>query len=354
MSSGWTSAGPSLVGTTNNTVPAMMPVFWDAVLGENLFPNLVLYGYGSKRQVPRNFGVSIKIPRLKQRSGVVRLWAGTLGTSGQEGNAVIGTVPTCAAQSEFVSGTLKQFLGVYRHSDIVVMTALSDVVNLSLKAIARDLALQMDTHARDQISGSGTRIMGNGLAATTSNSGTATNTLRSVAFLKASTILDANNNPRPAGGHYPAIIHPFEQFDLQSQLSSNAWLEVNKYKGLEEPENLYRAELGRLFGCALTTSTNVARVVTNTANKGLSAGASGWQNMVFAPEAFYVTEISDMTAKTYVKQLGSGGTFDPVNTVATVGAKVFFTAIPAVWKDLAGTTNPEVRMVRITAGGTRY
>jgi len=74
---------------------------------------------------------------------------------------------------------------------------------------------------------------------------------------------------------------------------------------------------------------------------------------VFAPEAYYVTEISDMTAKTYVKGLGSGGTFDPANTVATVAAKVFFTAIPSAWADTNGTASSEVRMVRIHAGGQR-
>lgn len=338
-------------GTPRTTVSqtgfeSFLPIYWDSVLGENLFPNLTLYGYGVKRSVPRNFGTSIKIPRLKHRTGVVRLINGT-----SEGNLIVGAaLAGCAAVGEFVSGTLKQFAGFYRHSDIVVMTALSDVVGLSLKSIARDLALQMDTHIRDQISGSGTRITGLGGAASTSNAIVTSSTLRSVALLKASAILDGNNNPRPAGGFYPGVIHPFQQFDLQAQLTGNAWLEINKYKGSEEPENLYRAELGRVFGVALTTSTNVARVLGAAAGKGLSATTSGWQSMVFAPEAFFVTEISDMTAKTYVKQLGSGGALDPVNTVATVGAKVFFTAIPAVW---SGSTS-EVRMVRITSGGTRF
>jgi hypothetical protein len=90
---------------------------------------------------------------------------------------------------------------------------------------------------------------------------------------------------------------------------------------------------------AAGTSTGSA-----AAGLGLSSGTSGAMSFVFAPEAYYVTEISDMTAKTFIKQLGSGGTFDPVNTVATVGAKVFFTAIPATY----ATT--EARMVRIISG----
>lgn len=327
--------------TASNTFGAFLPNYWDAVLGENLYPNLTFYAFGTKRQIPRNFGLTIKIPRFKKKSGVVGVW-----NTASEGNAVLGTVGTSRATSEFVSGTLKQFIGVYRHSDLVVMTALSDVVNLSLKDIARDLALQMDTHIRDQISGTGTAIK---LAAA---SVATANIIKASSFLKAAALLDGNNNPRPAGGAYPAVIHPFQQADLQGQLTGNAWIEINKFKGDMEPEMLYRGELGRLFGCAITTSTNVNRVLGASSLKfNLSAGASGYQDYVFAPESYYVTEISDMTAKTYVKQLGSAGTFDPVNTVATVGAKVFFTAIPATWLNSSGSANSEVRMVRIQAGG---
>jgi len=55
-----------------------------------------------------------------------------------------------------------------------------------------------------------------------------------------------------------------------------------------------------------------------------------------------------------VKQLGSAGAFDPVNTVATVGAKVFFTAIPADYKTTSGSTvTSDIRMVHILAQGSR-
>jgi hypothetical protein len=64
---------------------------------------------------------------------------------------------------------------------------------------------------------------------------------------------------------------------------------------------------------------------------------------MFAPDSYYVTEINDMTARTYVKQLGSGGTADPVNQIATVGAKVYFGTLPATWSGSTG----EIRMTRM-------
>lgn len=318
------------IAQTGTTITSLIPKFWDSVLGENLYPNLYLYQFGSKRQVPRNFGIDIKIPRLVKQN-IVGL------VNGASEGVVIGTSP---ASSNFISGTLKQFAGAYRHSDVVIMTALSDVIELSLRDIARDIAKRMDSHIRDQISGAGTLIGGSGAATGTADV-TTSDVLRSSDLLKAAVLLDSADNPRPADGHFPFVTHPLAVYDLQSSLSANSWLEVNKYGDSSTVGNLYRGEVGRIFGSRVVTSTNTKRLV---ASGGMSEGAnSGYRSFMLAPESYYVTEVSDMTAKTFVKQLGSAGALDPVNQVATVGAKVFFTAIPANW-------GSEVRVIRIAHG----
>lgn len=307
---------------------AFMPSYWDSVLGENLYPNLYMYQFGTKRQIPRNFGIDIKIPRTTKRALVTEI------TSANEGT-VIGTSPL---SSQFISGTLKQFAGAYRHSDVVIMTALSDVVELSIRDISRDLAKKMDTHVRDTLSAKGTFVGGSGVSV--SEDIKTTSILKSSDLLKAAVLLEDADNPRPPDGHFPIITHPLAIFDLQSSLTGNSWLEVNKYGSEGTVSNLYRGEVGRIFGARVVTSTNVKRLVA-----GLSAGAaaSGYRSMMFAPDAYYVTEVSDMTAKTFVKQLGSAGALDPVNQVASVGAKVMFTAIAADWGD-------ERRMIRLIHG----
>lgn len=315
------------IAQSGTTITSLIPKYWDSVLGENLYPNLYLYQFGTKRQVPRNFGIDIKIPRLVKQN-IVGL------VNGASEGVVIGTSPV---SSNFVSGTLKQFAGAYRHSDVVIMTALSDVIELSLRDIARDIAKRMDTHVRDQLSGIGTFVGGSGTA---SGSLKTTSILRSSDILKSAVLLDAADNPRPADGHFPFVTHPLAVYDLQSSLSANSWLEVNKYGDSTTVGHLYRGEVGRIFGARVVTTTNTARVV---GGNGMSAGNSGYRSFMFAPDAYFVTEVSDMTAKTFVKQLGSAGALDPVNQVATVGAKVFFTAIPANW-------GSEVRMIRLVAG----
>ncbi len=308
-----------------------MPNYWDTVLGENLYPNLYYYQFGTKRQIPRNFGTSIKIPRFRKKNIVAQL-AGIPGAS--EGR-IVGTSP---AASDFISGTLKQFAGAYEHTDIVIMTALSDIIELSLRDIARDLAQDMDQHIEFQLSGVGQAVRGNNGA--TDGAVATAHSLRARDLLKSAVILDKNNNPRPPDGHYPAVLHPQQIFDLQTSLSANDWLEVNKSTSSSQTEMIYRGEMGRIFGTRIVTSTNNKQFL----GTGISTGASGFRSYVLAPDSYYVTEISDMTAKTFVKQLGSGGTSDPVNQIATVGAKVFFTAIAANW------TATEIRIARLLHG----
>jgi len=300
-------AGP----TTSSTLTHFIPPYWDAVLGENLYPNLYFYQFGTKRTVPRNFGTTIKIPRLLKKNIV---FANTEGT-------VIGT---CPISDQYISGTMAQYAGAYKHSDVLVMTALSDVVELSLVDIARDIAKKMDTTVRDALSATGA----------IQSEGTGTDYLKPADIIQAVVTLDSADNPRPPDNHYPCIIHPKAAYDLQINLSGGAWLDVTKYTE-GNADRIYIGEIGRLYGARFVTSSNIKETAP------ISAAVSGARNYMFAPDAYYVTEISDMTARTFVKQLGSGGTSDPVNQVATVGAKVYFGVVPAAW------SATEYRLVRL-------
>jgi N4-gp56 family major capsid protein len=320
-------AGP----TISNDLTHFIPPYWDTVLGENLYPNLYFYQFGTKRTVPRNFGKTIKIPRLLKQNIVAEISAANEGT-------VVGT---CPISDQFISGDMQQFAGAYKHADVLIMTALSDVVELSLTDIARDIARRMDRTIRNKLSGIGLQVFPTG----THTSITHPSSVRSNQIIKASQILrsvvelDNVDNPRPPDNHYPAIIHPTTVYDLQSNLSGGAWLDVLKYTE-GNADRIYLGEVGRLYGARFITSSNIKRIALS------DQSTSGVREYMFAPDSFYVTEISDMTAKTYVKNLGSGGTSDPVNQIATVGAKVYFGVVPATW------TSTEYRMVRLVHANT--
>lgn len=307
----------------------LLPAYWSTVLGSNLYPSLYLYQFGSPRNIPKNFGQVIKIPRSLKRSTT---FGEVVSTS--EGKATV----TSRMSVQLVSGTMRQFAFAYKHTDIVLMTSLADVVDLSVKEIARQAALTVDTVIRNTISGSGGFIGGSGVTA--SGSVKTTSILKTSDLLKAAVKLDAQNNPRPADGHYPFVTHPLALFDLQSTLSTNAWVEVNKYTTTGVP-SLYRGEMGRIFGTKIVTSTNTERLVS-----GLSvATSSGYRSFMFAPEPFFVTKLDGAPAvEVIIKPRGSAGAADPTNKYGSVGANIYFAVIPASW------TTAETRIQRVIHG----
>lgn len=305
--------------TTTAQLTAFMPQYWDQVLGENLYPNLYFYQFGTKRSVPRNFGTSIKIPRIKKNRIVTSLTEGTI-------------VGTCPISDQFISGTMAQYGGAYKHSDVLIMTNLSDVIELSLIEIARDIARRIDRSVRNALSANGFVI----------SDALASNPIKPTHIMEAVVRLDSSDNPRPPDNHFPAIIHPTQVFSLQNNLSGGAWLDVIKYTE-GNVNRAYIGEVGKLYGARFTTSNNIRR-------RALSAALSGVENYMFAPDAYYVSEISDMTTKTIVKQLGSGGTSDPLNQIATVGAKAYFGIVPATW----GETDGEYRYMRLKFHSTKF
>jgi N4-gp56 family major capsid protein len=317
-----------------NSFTTFIPSFYDSIFGEALYPNLYFYGIGAKRKVPLNMGTTIKIARLRRQTGVVSLQ----GPSGIA-DTLASTNPSKLC-SQFVSGTLQKFAGWYANSDLVMLTSQGDVTQLALRDIARDLALQMDIRCRTKISADGFGIWAGVAGVSTGGANTTSGKTHNNAALKISDIvngvirLQAYNNPRPADGYFPCVTHPATMFDIQnpSTLSSGyggSWVDVNKYATDATVEQIYRGEVGRAYGARFVTTTNAKRLLNTGGMSAMVSGnkTSGFQTYIFAPESFYVVESDGMTARTIVKGLGSGGTFDPDNSLATVAAKVYFEAI---------------------------
>ena len=320
----------------------MIPSYWDSVFAESLYPSLFFYQFGSKRRVPPNFGLTIKITRLKRQTGIVAA------QNAQSFGRPLTYNDTNALCSQVVSGTLTKYRGVYGNSDIALLTTLGDVTEFAIRDISRDLALQMDNAVKSVLSAvsQGTFV---GASATASLS-TRTGTLLKVSdIIKAVALLRGANNPRWPDGNFPLLVHPYVSYDLKASLSGGAWLDVHKYATDGMGENLYRGEVGRLYGARIVETTNLVRLISNG---GLSTTSSGWCNLLLAPEAYYVCEMDQMTGRVIVKGLGSAGALDADNSLATVAAKVFFCPIRGFQSGTPNAKFAETRIIRLVSGST--
>jgi N4-gp56 family major capsid protein len=299
---------------TTTTTPLLLPQYYDDLLMDNLYPQLYYYQFGEKRRVPQGSGKNFFIPRFQKKDIVGGVTEGTV-------------IDACAISAQRISGVITSFAGAYLHSDFLVMTSISSVIEGSLREIGKNIASDIDEHIRDQLTGvqataGSTFVGGNGV--TSSNSVQVADVIRAQELIRAEVLLDAEDNFRFPDGTYAAIVHPKQTFDLQaSQVSAaGSWVDINKYTS--NVETIYRGEIGRMYGCRVVTSTKAKRLVLGS---HMSGTASGYMAHVLAPGAYHVVELEGGMAQTYVKGLGSAGTADPVNQLATVGAKVFFQAL---------------------------
>lgn len=324
----------------------MVPSYWDSVFAESLYPSLFMYQFGAKRRVPPNFGLTIKITRLKRQTGIVAVQS-----TGSYGVTVAQSALN-ALCSQFVSGTLAKYRGVYGNSDIALLTTLGDPTEFAIRDISRDLALQMDNAVRAVLSAVSQGAYVGPNNATSYGSLKSTSALKISAIIKAVAKLRAANNPRWPDGNFPLIIHPLVTYDLKATLSTGyagAWQDAHKYGTDAMAENLYRGEIGRLYGARVCESTNVKRLI---AAVGMSAATSGWQNLLLAPEAYYVCEMDQMTGRVIVKGLGSAGALDADNSLSTVAAKVFFCPIRGFQASDPNVNGAETRFIRLTTGSS--
>ena len=129
--------------------------------------------------------------------------------------------------------------------------------------------------------------------------------------------LEKNGAPkfnRGGKGYYKAIVGSDAKYSLQSD---SLWEEKGKYQQAEQIEN---GEIGKLFGVIFIESSE-AKVFSQAGASQADVGAT----LVFGEDAYGVVDlgaVGDSPVRSIIKPLGSAGSSDPLDQIATVGWKV--------------------------------
>src|SRR3990172_295654 len=120
---------------TSTSITTLLPSYYDRLLLDNLYPDLYLYQFGTKKRIPRNFGKQVTFTRYFKStggSGHPLPYALTEGTP----------INLSALSAATIAATLSGFgvgIGV---SDFIVMTAISDVVRGAVFELSKGAALK--------------------------------------------------------------------------------------------------------------------------------------------------------------------------------------------------------------------
>lgn len=267
--------------TTASDLSAEMKTYYSDYLIDLAEPELVHDQFGQKHPIPQNGGKTIEFRQYDSLPAVPddRLLVEGVTPDGQ------------SLKVSTITAEVKQYGGYVTLSDMLLLTAIDNNLVHATELLASQAGRTLDTITRETLAG-GTNVL----------SATAADKLTVDLVRKAVRVLKNANAPK-INGYYIGIIHPDVAYDLTSD---EAWTAVKEY----DPEDWYEGEIGRIAGVRFV-ETSTAKVFSN----------GNYSTLILGANAYGITELSGGGLQHFAKQLGSGGTSDPLNQRATVGWK---------------------------------
>lgn len=263
---------------------------------ENFEPNLYFYKMGEKPMVEDGIGTVswAKASKLTVSAATATLTEGVTPNSTSFSYSVITTTPT-------------QYGVFVEISDRLLKAAPTKILNDAGAEVGSNMARIIDQVIQTEIMG-GTNVIYGGSGNNARADLAVGDVLVGANLRNAHTKLASLDAPT-FDGYYLGVAHPFVIGDLKGE-TNGAWVEFSKYA---TPDKLFKGEVGALFGVRLVSSSNV---------QSFASTATVYPTLIMGKGAYGVSEWSSL--ETIYKPLGSGA--DPLNQVASVGAKIDFSA----------------------------
>lgn len=287
--------------TSGNNLSAEMKTYYDSYLIDMAEPSLIHDQFGQKKPIPKNGGKTIEFRKYSQLPKAL-----TPLTEGVTPNGSPMNVST-------ITASVNQYGDFIRLTDVLLLTAIDNNMVQATQMLGSQAGRTLDTITREVLNG-GTSVQYASGQVSARSSLTKAHKLTVEAIKRAVRALKTQNAAK-IKGHYVGIIHPDVAYDL---MNDPEWKDMNKYT---TPDLQFEGEIGMIAG--------VRFVETTEAKIFAKAGAGNidvYSTLILGANAYGVTEVTGGGLETIIKQLGSGGTSDPLNQRATVGWKAIKTA----------------------------
>lgn len=293
---------------SGNELSHQMKVYYYKYLLENVGPNLVHDQFGQEKPIPKNGGKTIEFRKYTPLKKAL--------TPLTEGVTPAGD----KLDVSVVKATVKQYGNYIRLSDMLLLTAIDNNLVEALNLLGAQASVTLDTITREVIN-AGTNVQYAEGQVDSRTELTTDMKLTVRAIRMAVRTLKRKNARTMDGQNYAGIIHTDIAFDL---MDDEAFIEWNKYT---TPEKMWKNEIGRIAGVRLA-ETSEAKIFPSAGAQIESgpAKADVYSTLIIGKDAYGITSVQGGGLETIVKQLGSGGTADPLNQRATAGWKAVKTA----------------------------
>jgi N4-gp56 family major capsid protein len=300
---------------TGKTLIPNINSYYDRTLLTRLLPNLVFTNFGQVRDIPMNNSDTIKFRRYNTLSAAL--------TPLTEGVVPAGTTLSVTT----LTATIADYGDYVTLTDKLEMETEDPVETEAVQVLGEQAANTLDQLAAGILAAGTTvqyaaGVVGRVNVAAGDNMNVsevrkAVRTLKDNNAKKITSMVDPQTgfNTSPVQASYVGICHPRTSFDLKND---SAWVSIEKY-GSAVSGNVLPGEIGKLDEVRFIETTNAPIFA--------GAGAAGidvYGTIILGQDAYGVTRISGNALQTIRKQLGSAGSADPLNQLATIGWKATF------------------------------
>jgi N4-gp56 family major capsid protein len=322
---------------TSGSVSAQFQTYFSKALLERAIPLLQMEQFAQKTPYPTKTGgnKTVRFFRFGDPSitAIAALSEGTTPASGDERDLTLSSV----------EATLVQYGSKIILTDILLATELFSHLAQATKQLGEDAALHADTLCHRALVQDSSTSTGTGVAtksynryAQNSTNGTtwatgsvANSAMTATDLLDGATSLFIARAPKIKDG-YALVAHPAVLRDL---MQDDDWLKVSSYQNADA---IYKGEIGKLFGVACVSSTNVQTF--NTSASGIAENSvgttgvnTGYANVLLGGGAFGVPNMSALAASgspfsPKVSILDAADKSDPYNQKIIASFKTFYAA----------------------------
>lgn len=292
----WTGQNPTDYADSYTAAQDLTPemkTFYDKNLIRLAEPELVHDQFGQKRPIPGGNGKTIEFRKFNALPSIPsdRVLTEGITPNGQSYGVTA------------ITATVTQYGGYITTTDMLNLTAYDNQMQEIMKILASQAGQVSDKITRD-ILAAGTNVMyaDHAGAGNDERSDLTSADILTIEDIKKAVRLLKRVNAKTINGNYVAIVHPDVVYDL---MNDSEWIDANQYAG---SGRIFNGEVGKMYG--------VRFVETTMAKIWKPSALPIYGTLVLGENAFGVTSINNGGIETIVKQLGSGGTADPLTISA--------------------------------------
>jgi N4-gp56 family major capsid protein len=306
-----------MANTTTTQVPAAVSEFYDRTLLVRALPYLAHDKFGQRRPLPKNNSKVIKFRKYASLSAAT--------TALTE-----GTTPTGSQLSVTdITATIAQYGDYVTLTDMVTLVNVESPLVEAAEVLGEQAGDTLDQVYRDVLVAGTSVIYANGKTARNQ----VVDLISTTDLDKAIRLLKNNNSKmhtsiikagtgigtQPIRSAYFAIVHPDVEYTLEGL---SGFISVDKYAS-QGP--VVEGEIGAYKNIRFVASTN-AKIwtgagATSSSVKNTAGSADVYATLIFAKDAYGITELRGEGLRNIVKTLGSAGSADPLDQRCTSGWK---------------------------------